>query len=78
MLGNLWPMVVAGVVSAEVMWLVATNVGGNTGGEAFVRLIVGAIVGVLVYVAVLFVLRVPEVRSIRDRIRTVRPEPSQP
>jgi putative peptidoglycan lipid II flippase len=72
-LRNLWPMIVAGVLAAEVMWLVATNVGGNVGGAALVRLIVGGLAGVAAYVAVLFVLRVPEVTAIGERIRTVRP-----
>jgi putative peptidoglycan lipid II flippase len=77
-LGNLWPMVVAGVLAGEAMWLVATHVGGNAGGQAFLRLVVGAIVGVAVYVAVLLALRVPEVTAIGNRIRALdRPAPSQ-
>jgi putative peptidoglycan lipid II flippase len=77
-LGNLWPMVLAGVVAGEVMWLVATNVGGNAGGEALLRLTVGALVGIAVYVAILLALRVPEVTAIVDRFRVLgRPAPSQ-
>jgi putative peptidoglycan lipid II flippase len=77
-LGNLWPMVVAGVLAAEVMWLVATNVGGNVGGEALLRLVAGAFAGLAVYVAVLVVLRVPEVTMVRDRLRPVGHSTSGP
>jgi putative peptidoglycan lipid II flippase len=77
-LGNLWPMAVAGVLAGETMWLVATRVGGNAGGDALLRLTVGVLVGIAVYVAILFALRVPEVRAISDRIRAVGPAPSQP
>jgi hypothetical protein len=59
------------------MWLVAVNVGGNTGSEAVLRLAVAGLVGLAAYVAVLFVLRVPEVTGIVDRIRAVRPSPSE-
>jgi putative peptidoglycan lipid II flippase len=77
-LGNLWPMLVAGVLAGEAMWLVATNVGGNAGAEALLRLVVGGLVGVAVYVAVLAALRVPEVTALRDRMRPVRPSTSGP
>jgi putative peptidoglycan lipid II flippase len=74
---GLLPMVVAGVLAGEVMWLVAVNVGGNSGGEAVLRLAVAGLVGLVAYVAVLFILRVPEVTGIVDRIRAVRPSPSE-
>jgi putative peptidoglycan lipid II flippase len=74
---GLLPMVVAGVLAGEVMWLVGVNVGGNSGGEALLRLTVAGLAGLAAYVAVLFVLRVPEMTGILDRIRTVRPSPSE-
>ena len=74
---RLLPMIVAGVFAGEVMWLVAVNVGGNSGGEAVLRLAVAGLVGIAAYVAALFVLRVPEVTGIVDRIRAVRPSPSE-
>jgi putative peptidoglycan lipid II flippase len=74
---GLLPMVVAGVLAGEVMWLVGVNVGGNSGGEALLRLTVAGLAGLAAYVAVLFVLRVPEMTGILDRIRAVRPSPSE-
>jgi hypothetical protein len=65
-------MVLAGALAAEVTWLVARQVGGNTGGEALLRLSVGGLVGIVVYVALLLVLRVPEVTAVRDRLRPGR------
>jgi putative peptidoglycan lipid II flippase len=74
---GLLPMVVAGALAGEVMWLVGINVGGNSGGEAVLRLALAGLVGVVAYVAVLLILRVPEVTGIVDRIRAVRPSPSE-
>jgi putative peptidoglycan lipid II flippase len=74
---GLLPMVVAGVLAGEAMWLVAVNVGGNSGGEAVLRLFVAGLGGIAAYVAALFVLRVPEMTGIVDRIRAVRPSPSE-
>jgi putative peptidoglycan lipid II flippase len=76
-LWGLLPMVVAGALAGEVMWLVAVNVGGNTGGEAVLRLAVAGLAGIAAYVAVMFILRVPEMRGIVDRIRAVRPATSE-
>jgi putative peptidoglycan lipid II flippase len=76
-LWGLLPMVVAGALAGEVMWLVAVNVGGNTGGEAVLRLAVAGLAGIAAYVAVMFILRVPELRGIVDRIRAVRPATSE-
>jgi putative peptidoglycan lipid II flippase len=71
-LTSLWPMVLAGALAAEVMWLVSRGVGGNTGGEALLRLTVGGLVGLVAYVALLLVLRVPEVTAVLDRLRPGR------
>jgi putative peptidoglycan lipid II flippase len=76
-LGNLVPMILAGALAGEAMWLVATNVGGNAGGDALLRLVVAGVVGIAVYIAVLFVLRVPEMTAVRDRIRAIRPSTSE-
>jgi putative peptidoglycan lipid II flippase len=71
------PMIVAGAIAGEAMWLVAGNVGGNAGGQALLRLAVAGLVGIAVYVAVLLVLRVPDVTAIRDRVRAALPSTSE-
>jgi putative peptidoglycan lipid II flippase len=71
-LTSILPMVLAGVLAAEAMWLVARRVGGNAGGEALLRLTVGGVVGLVVYAALLLVLRVPEMTAVLDRVRPSR------
>jgi len=56
------------VLSAEVMWLVAEQVGGNQGRDALARMLVGGTAGVVTYVGVLVALGAPEVRAVRDRL----------
>ncbi|HEY4331318.1 MAG TPA: lipid II flippase MurJ, partial [Ilumatobacteraceae bacterium] len=65
---SLWPMFLASVVMAEVVWFVARHVGGNSHGPAIVRLVVGTIVGGAVYVGALIVLRVPEWSLLKNRL----------
>jgi putative peptidoglycan lipid II flippase len=61
------PMLLAGVVMAEVMWVVARVVGGNVGLAALARVIVAGTVGVATYIGVLVLLRVPELDQVRSR-----------
>lgn len=65
---NVARMVLAGVLSAEVMWLVARGVGDDAGTGAFVRLFVAGTVGVVVYVAVLYAVGAPELDAVRNRV----------
>jgi putative peptidoglycan lipid II flippase len=61
-------MVLASVLMAEVMWLVASAVGGNEGVDALVRVIVPGVAGAAVYAGVLVALDAPEVRAVRDQL----------
>lgn len=69
LLAGLYRMTLAAVVMAEAMWFVARQVGSNAGAGAFVRVGVAGIAGIAVYVGMLFVLRAPELRTLRDRFR---------
>ena len=62
------PMALAGVVMAEVMWVVARLVGGNVGLGALLRVSAAGLVGAVAYVGVLMVLRVPELEHVRGRL----------
>ena len=66
---SLWRMTLAAVIMAEVVWWVSAQVGGNTGFGAIARTLLGTIVGSAVYIAVLLVLRAPELDLLRDRLR---------
>lgn len=60
-------MLLASVVMAEVVWVVARNVGGNVGAGAVVRVAAGSLVGAAVYVGMLMVLRAPELDQLKAR-----------
>ena len=64
---SLYRVLLASVVMAEIVWLVCRDLGGDAGREALVRIVVGTVVGVVVYVAVLLVLRGPELDEVRRR-----------
>jgi len=66
-LASIGIMLLAGVVMAEVTWLVARRVGSNEGAGAVARAAVAGIVGLVVYVVVLVVLRVREIDQLRAR-----------
>jgi putative peptidoglycan lipid II flippase len=66
--GSIGRMTLAGVLMAEVMWVVARQVGGNVGVDAFVRLGVAGVAGLAVYVGVLVALGAPELAAVRDRL----------
>lgn len=67
---GLWRMALAAVVMAEVTWLVAKLVGDNDGWGALARSTVAGSVGLVAYVAVLALLRTPELDQVRTRLRS--------
>lgn len=67
-LGSIWRMVVATAITAELTWLVASRVGSTTGAGAFVRVVAGGVIGIACYVALLTVLRAPELDALRRRL----------
>ena len=76
-LHSLWPMLLAGAVMGEVVWLVAGAVGSNTGTGAASRLVVGGLCGMAVYVGLLAALGTPELAAVRERLARSRPSRSQ-
>lgn len=66
-------MILAGLVMAEVTWLVARGIGSNEGLGAVTRSIVAGGIGLVVYVGALVVLRVDEIDQLRARLRRRRP-----
>ena len=62
-------MTVAAAIMAVAAWAVARLVGGNAGLAAAVRVGVAGLVGIAVYLAVLLVLRAPELQALRDKFR---------
>lgn len=69
---------VAAVLGGEAAWFVADRVGANTGAAALARLLAGTAVGLVVYVAVLAVVRAPELRTLTRRRGPAAPLPSGP
>lgn len=67
-LGRIAHMGLAGLLAAEAIWVTTDPIGGNTGGGAVLRLAVGSLVGTAVYVAVLAVLRAPELTAVWRRL----------
>jgi putative peptidoglycan lipid II flippase len=67
MLHSLYRMALASVIMAEVVWLVARAVGANSGAGSVVRVVVGTVAGAAVYVAMLVLLKAPEVDQLRTR-----------
>ena len=67
-LSPLTRMLLAGVVMAEVMWVVARLVGDDEGWGALVRLTTAGVAGVAVYVVLLTVMQVPELQQVRTRV----------
>jgi putative peptidoglycan lipid II flippase len=76
-MASLARMVVAAALSGEAMWLVAGRIGDNVGVGALARMVTGGTVGIVVYVAVLVVLRAPEVDGVSRRLPLRRPAPFQ-
>ena len=69
---SLWRMFLASIVMAEVVWVVARNVGSNSGTGAITRTIAGTVMGSGVYVAVLLALKAPELDLLRNRLKPRR------
>jgi putative peptidoglycan lipid II flippase len=66
---SLWRMALAALVMAELVWVVARAVGANSGSGAVVRVVVSTIIGTVAYVAMLWVLKSPELDDLRARLR---------
>jgi putative peptidoglycan lipid II flippase len=66
-LASVWRITLASVVMAEAVWAVAHLTGGNAGGAALVRVGAATATGLVVYVAVLALLRAPEIDELRNR-----------
>jgi putative peptidoglycan lipid II flippase len=62
------PMLLAGVVMAEVMWVVARLVGSNVGIGAVLRVVFAGAIGLVAYVGLLAALGVSEVHQVRARL----------
>lgn len=75
---SLWRMLLAAVVMAEVVWIVAHNIGSNSGAGAVVRVIAGTIVGTAAYIGVLLALHAPELELLRSKLPGGRHEPPDP
>jgi putative peptidoglycan lipid II flippase len=69
----LWRPMLAALLMAEAMWLVTKDAGTDYGWEAVLQLLVAGVVGVIVYGVVLFVLRVPDIDGVIDRMRRRKP-----
>jgi hypothetical protein len=65
---DLWRPLLAVALMAEAMWLVTHNAPSDHGWDALIQLVVGGIAGLAVYVAVLLVLRTPELRGLARRL----------
>jgi len=52
-----------------VAWLAVHAVGEQSGSGAIVRLLAGVVAGVVVFAAAVLLLRVDEVKGLRDRVR---------
>ena len=61
-------MLLAAVVMAEVVWVVARNVGSNSGLGAVVRTLTGTATGTVVYAVVLWLLGSSELRMAVDQL----------
>ena len=59
----------ASAIMGEVVWWFARHVGANAGDGSIPRALVGTVIGAGVYVAMLALLRVPELTLISDRLR---------
>ncbi len=65
---DLWRPLLAVALMAEAMWLVTHNAPSDHGWDALIQLVVGGIAGLAVYIAVLLVLRTPELSGLARRL----------
>lgn len=70
---SLWRIVLAALVMSEVVWAVARSVGANSGSGSIVRVALSVIAGTATYVAMLMILRSPELDDVRTRLRPMKP-----
>jgi putative peptidoglycan lipid II flippase len=61
-------MAIAGVVAAEVAWLVVTRIGSGGRADAIADLVVGITIGLAMYVALLMLMKVDEIDLVRARL----------
>ena len=73
-IASLWRIAVAALVMSEVVWAVARSVGANSGSGSIVRVVVSTVVGAATYLAMLMVLRSPELDEVRSRLRPMKAE----
>jgi putative peptidoglycan lipid II flippase len=66
---GLWRPLLAAVLMAEAMWLMRRDVEQNSGWHALLQIVVAGGLGLAVYVAVLTALQVPELATVRERLR---------
>jgi putative peptidoglycan lipid II flippase len=71
---SLWRIGLASLVMSEVVWGVARSVGANAGSGAILRVAVSIVVGAVSYLAMLMVLRLPELDDVRSRLRPTKSE----
>jgi putative peptidoglycan lipid II flippase len=65
---DLWRALLAVALMAEAMWLVTHGASSDHGWDALLQVVVGGVVGLVVYIAVLLVLRVPELGGLARRL----------
>jgi putative peptidoglycan lipid II flippase len=65
---DLWRWLLATLLMAEAMWLVTHDAPADHGWDALLQLLVGGVVGLVVYIAVLLVLRTPELGGLARRL----------
>jgi hypothetical protein len=77
-LAPLWRPLLGTILMAEAMWLVVHDGGSDAGWNAVVQVLIGGTVGLIVYLAVLLILRVPEVAFIARRLPGAHPSSPVP
>jgi len=65
---DLWRPLLAVVLMSEAMWLVTRNAPSDHGWDALIQLVIGGTAGLAVYIAVLLVLRTPELSGLARRL----------
>jgi putative peptidoglycan lipid II flippase len=71
-LAPMWRPLLAAILMAEAMWFVLRDAGDPAGWSAFAQVAIGGTAGLVVYVAVLLMLRVPELAFVAARLPGAR------
>jgi putative peptidoglycan lipid II flippase len=71
-IASLWRIGLSSLIMAEVVWAVARVVGANSGSGSILRVVISTIVGAAAYVAMLMVLRSPELDDLVARLRPTK------